>query len=473
MINSTYFGLLSGKILDDKFKILDDYLVIIIVFLSLLNMVGAIFFALLKITIVFNFGYFLLNWKKFGAHQILGIGICVPFAWAMVIGMINLNVGVEYEIPLFIFAPLGYWLVFARKRGEFFLRNLAFACLVATVYQVAVFFVLLGIPSLREQQFFSQNTGFILQYFDGYNKVYSSQATQLVFLLPFVVLLQNYKNTVLTIVLSFLCLVASFIMARKAIIVSAAMLYICLLAFYSCMRPKDWLRTICMVFAPPLIAIMAFPVLMGSDLGRYAEDFALGTGASIAMDSGSIEQRLTEGKKNSSIGTAPATEVEHNVCDPKLLRDNSQAYGGSVRLNQMRLLLAEISAAPWFGHGAGHVIANCVRAETTPWRFELAWLGLTMNFGFVGLLVIVSVYVFLLSMLLPISSDFLKRVVPAVSNLKRVGELPAHFSVPLLAGSVSFLVASLTNPYMMSVETIWVLFLPHLCVAQFGEVVDL
>lgn len=117
--------------------------------------------------------------------------------------------------------------------------------------------------------------------------------------------------------------------------------------------------------------------------------------------------------------------------------------GALIRRAQTIVLLDEMSKFPVFGTGFGYVIQTCIRSEGQPWRFELGLLSLTMNVGIFGMLVYAIAYLWWLWLAV------------------RQGLLMEK-TFPLIAGSILFIACSATNPYIFSVENIWIYFIPYL-----------
>ncbi|WP_417559374.1 O-antigen ligase family protein [Marinomonas sp.] len=117
------------------------------------------------------------------------------------------------------------------------------------------------------------------------------------------------------------------------------------------------------------------------------------------------------------------------------------------RTHQFFSLLDGISKNPVFGSGAG-AAANYSRSSDQPWAYELSYIALIFQYGFLGffLYVIGVLYIFF-------------RMLEIVKSKNAPNDLKIFISA-FLCGLVSFLVANATNPYLGKFDYMWVIFVP-------------
>lgn len=116
-----------------------------------------------------------------------------------------------------------------------------------------------------------------------------------------------------------------------------------------------------------------------------------------------------------------------------------------VRMEQFSALIDGWLKRPFFGHGLGSGVEGVIRDSDSPWAYELTYVAILFQVGIVGFLI----YTVALSWLF----------VRSVILIRRINEA-AMLLLPLLAGSVGFLLATATNPYLLKFDYLWVIFLP-------------
>lgn len=117
--------------------------------------------------------------------------------------------------------------------------------------------------------------------------------------------------------------------------------------------------------------------------------------------------------------------------------------GGDERVMQLSSLIDGIIESNFLGVGHG-VSALVVRNEINPWKYELLWVSTVFHVGLIGFF-IYAIPVFL------VSFTFI--------NLKRLKKLN-DYDVFVMAGFVSILLASNTNPYLQSFDFQWMFVFP-------------
>lgn len=123
---------------------------------------------------------------------------------------------------------------------------------------------------------------------------------------------------------------------------------------------------------------------------------------------------------------------------------SSGSQDDAVRFAAASALLESWMAAPLFGHGFGAVLEGVVRNEESPWRFEVQYHLIANATGFVGL----GLYGFATINL------FARAVAATRRHYDRFA-----FMVPVLAGTISVLIANATNPYLHTPGRYWMFFL--------------
>ncbi|MNJ34075.1 hypothetical protein D3C77_287730 [compost metagenome] len=113
------------------------------------------------------------------------------------------------------------------------------------------------------------------------------------------------------------------------------------------------------------------------------------------------------------------------------------------RVYQFNALLDGIYKNPLLGAGAG-AVADYIRSEEMPWAYELFYVSMLFQYGFLGFAVYAIGVLFL--------------VVFLTQEVRRKGR--DTFEFYYLSGLISFLLASATNPYLAKFDYMWVLFVP-------------
>lgn len=113
------------------------------------------------------------------------------------------------------------------------------------------------------------------------------------------------------------------------------------------------------------------------------------------------------------------------------------------RVWQFDALMDGFWQAPIFGSGAG-AVASYVRTPEMPWAYELFYVSMLFQYGLLGC----SVYFCGVALLLA----FL------IKHVRIKGR--CSFEFYYLAGFISFLLATATNPYLGKFDYMWVIFIP-------------
>jgi O-antigen ligase/polysaccharide polymerase Wzy-like membrane protein len=114
------------------------------------------------------------------------------------------------------------------------------------------------------------------------------------------------------------------------------------------------------------------------------------------------------------------------------------------RRAQFVALLRGWAEHPFFGHGFG-TAAEVIRNADRPWEYELQYAMLLFHTGLFGAALYASGVVWVFAQLV--------RVI-------RGGGAAGVQAIPVAVGSLMFLVANATNPYLQAYGQLWTLFLP-------------
>lgn len=136
-------------------------------------------------------------------------------------------------------------------------------------------------------------------------------------------------------------------------------------------------------------------------------------------------------------------EKMHNILNFSTNESNLE------RVYQFNSLLDGISESPIFGHGAG-AAADYSRSASQPWAYELSYVALVFQYGFLGFMLYFAGVLYLVFNLIRMCSNRLMQ-----RDIRT-------FLVAYLVGMISFLIANATNPYLGKFDYMWVIFLPVL-----------
>jgi O-antigen ligase len=115
------------------------------------------------------------------------------------------------------------------------------------------------------------------------------------------------------------------------------------------------------------------------------------------------------------------------------------------RREQYTALLDGWMQAPLIGSGLGATTHQSIRSQLMPWAYELYYLDLLFQTGFVGFAAYTA----------GVGWIYLCGI-----RIIRSGGIGSQYMVPVLVGLSGFLIANATNPYLARFDGIWVIFLP-------------
>lgn len=110
---------------------------------------------------------------------------------------------------------------------------------------------------------------------------------------------------------------------------------------------------------------------------------------------------------------------------------------------QFTALWDGFASSPIFGLGAG-AAAEYARSEDMPWAYELYYVSMLFQYGILGTAIYAAGIVFLTLFL--------------ILQVRKKGR--KSFEFYYLAGFLSFLIASATNPYIAKFDYMWIIFIP-------------
>ncbi|MDW5443938.1 hypothetical protein [Polaromonas sp. SM01] len=413
--------------------------------LSLLYTSTTLFFYCLKALLAISVVRIFL--ERFGRDRYWPLNwlIIVPGLWGAIYGFSSGNIGARSEFALFVMAPIVYLLVF--HRPAFALLSLKYmepALKAICAANLLVFYFLFFTESGSLRALLEAATLFRIQFPDGYTKVYTLQITPLIFLLPVMAAYYYFKQSWVNFLLFTAALLMALLSGRKAILVLFTALSVCTLLCHV-FRHRD-LRAAAKLVAPWALALVIFPQIAAFERATYVQ----------AMFNSFPELGDSVKRRDRQMPFDPMLKQQGAFANLYALRSNacamenylgtglaSDKLGAVVRQAQITTLVKEVAIKPWFGKGLGYVTVDCIRSEQQPWRFELTYLGMALHIGLVGISIFALVY--------------LRWVKKALSPL-----LPRQMTVPLLCGSVFFVICSASNAYILSVEYLWIFFIPFL-----------
>ena len=123
----------------------------------------------------------------------------------------------------------------------------------------------------------------------------------------------------------------------------------------------------------------------------------------------------------------------------RFLGDNTQ-LSDSIREGQYIALIKEIWVSPFMGKGFGGFVPNLIRDELNPYSYELQWLSFLMQFGFIGIFILL-LHIF--------SILFFKFPQEKTSNFSINHEF-RNASVSLILLYIAWLSSGFTNPLLLS-----------------------
>jgi O-antigen ligase len=341
---------------------------------------------------------------------------CTVGAVLVLIGVLRGRPGALSLLPVYVVWPAVYCLLAAGATRTVDLRRvvgtLVVAALLIEAYACSYLLWARGIlpPALYLPLDLGQEVGF----YGGYVEFNLYSITSLVFLVPFLIglLIVTPRD--------------ERVPLGRPLVALAALLGIAVVLLSG--RRALWL----VVAGSPVVAL-----LLRRELPRHAT---------------AVPVRVLAAGAGVAVAAAYAGLVATGALDLSRLRlalsdafDFSSSEGQARGPSQLVALLSGWADEPFFGAGLGAVAPGVVRSLDQPWAYELSYAALLFHVGVVGL----AVYAY--------------GAVWTARQCRRVLRDGGPLAAPLaavLVGTVCFLVANGTNPYLQKFDSLWVLFLP-------------
>lgn len=379
-----------------------------------------VFFYALKLNLFINI---LFNFKsiiKYTKNNFIDFLILAPAVWAAFLGYFNKNPGLYYEFKLYFIAPLCFLIIFRKITKDQFEKLHTIFLICAWIIIGFIALQLLPFHSTKLVQKLAASSHFLIQTFNGYMKMLFDQSASLFFITPYFLtrfLLKDKNYNPLT---TLLLVTITLLTGRKAVIASCLLIMI-ILNFIQILKYRKFFaiyRSVIICLVSFFLYSLVYQTNLQSMKKMFMDGFKFQNNAVILDINSQIEPTYYE-------------------------QISSDANGALVRKYQFVKLSEEIAKAPFFGHGLGYVIKNYTRSETIPWRFELTYLGVILNIGILGFIVFIFNY-----------SINLYRALMSTN-------IPFLDLISVSIASMSYLLCSFTNPYIMSPMFLWIFFLPY------------
>ena len=327
----------------------------------------------------------------------------VGFGWS-VYGYIVGNPGALRVLTVMVVYPVLFVVLGMIYQGETegLKRFFIFAALVLMVLDLAYVFCQVLVPGNLLSQVFAliYDGSAVVDSVQGYIKFTLPNVTSMIFLIPF--------------------LMCRFMSEKFSFRVFIALMGLCMLVLLSGRR-----ALLVTVFAGPIIAYLLTVGAIASNRSSY---WKIAVIASVFMMFGFVFYSLYPDYLVDKI--ASITNFEDNSSNLE-------------RVWQFNSLMEGFWQYPAVGQGAG-AVASYVRTPDMPWAYELFYVSMLFQYGVIGF----SMYVIGVAML----------VMFLMKQVRLKGR--ASFEFYYLAGFISFLLATATNPYLAKFDYMWVIFIP-------------
>ncbi len=120
-------------------------------------------------------------------------------------------------------------------------------------------------------------------------------------------------------------------------------------------------------------------------------------------------------------------------------------YVENVRVETFRHLMNKWLESPLFGYGSGAHDPDYYRSDLTPWNYEIFYVYFLFSFGLIGIVL----YGFGIYFIYKSCMDIFKSK-----------SVYAGYALSSLFGMIAFLIGSATNPYLLKLESLIVIFIP-------------
>lgn len=364
-------------------------------------------FPLLILVIIISF-FHLIGERK--SIRITGIFISIFFLFicfgldGILVGILRSN-NISWIMPnarIFLFWGVVYLILCSAltstKLFPMLFKVLIFVNLLVGVYNLLLFFSSVGIPGLSWLSVIDSSGRIGLH--EGYVQITSSNFGSLIFTMPFCLtlfLFGNKKSKFLDI--SLVVSIISILLSGRRILF-LAFLILPIIYFIYGLKIKRF------QFKVGMRIVMSIGIII---IGLFLfRDY---------LNLSSLISRFNEGFSDSS--------------------DN-------IRSVQIVELYKGFLNHPIFGSGFGIGVSTVVRDLSNPWLYEVVYLMFLFNTGIVGAVIFIS----MIAMIWLSAKKFI--------TLKIDGQ---PFMFALFSGFFCFLIANFSNPYLLSFEFLWTIFI--------------
>lgn len=349
----------------------------------------------------------------------------IGIVW-VTIGVLNDNPGALPVAPLYTIYPLAYLAFINQLSNRRYLIALSYMFVISCglVVTLDIGFVLEKLGVIPGTLFSSLgNRNLFGALVSGDPSYGSNRMSMSLFYIPAFVALVIYKHrqrdssgiVILSYVLLAGFLILMLLSNRRAVYVVALASPVIALALHGFVRQQIYSRNRLSHMLPAL-AVFCAVVVWTISQGFFSTDYF-----DVILDN-FLEGFEIQGTRLSGSSIARARELQTYVL-----------FEGWVE-------------QPWIGTGHG-ATADVIRNLKTPWAFELTYLQILYHTGIVGLLLYAAGVAWIMAKLVEIMQTY------------KWYRLHAYV---LLNGMIGFLLGSVSNPYLLSFDRIWVIFIPVL-----------
>ena len=354
-------------------------------------------------------------------RTVVGLGVAYAFVGAgyVGLGLLRHNPGAVAEARVFVLWPIVFVALVGGIDSVRALRWIDHVLLVAAlaIGLYSLDFVLVSLKWLPAWAFYDLRQDARIVFYPGYVQFNLNSLASLFFLTPYLMArLADLQWEGSRLVRSLLVVSLVLTLAVTVFALRIALLVIVVLA------------------APALILVVGLALPRARRL-PYLRRVVLGIGSVVILFLVVMSAAVATGH------ISPANVARQVVAGFDFAGSNP---GAQARNAQFFALTNGWLHSPLIGSGLG-AVASVVRSQSQPWAYELSYNALLFQTGILGTLV------------------YLGGVLWIFSNGGRIiaSESPLSRGLrPVLVGSVCFLLANATNPYLEKFDYMWVIFLP-------------
>jgi hypothetical protein len=334
------------------------------------------------------------------------------------LGLINHNSGALAEARVFVVWPIIYLMLIAAIDDAVAFRwidhTLLLAALAISLYSLD--FIAVSLKWLPGFAFFDFQQDARVVFYSGYLQFNLNSLASLLFLTPYLVARavdlrpdERLLIRVLTIAALVLSLCITLLALRRALL-------------------------LLVVLATPIIIVALgrlLPGVEGHDYRRRSLTVlsVLGLASVVAIATATISGHLR-----------PLNVISELV---SAFDFSGGSPGAAIRGRELVALLEGWLQSPAIGRGFG-AVASFVRSPSQPWAYELSYNALLFQTGVIGGLLYLAGVIWIFWQAIGVM-----RRSPLSASLR-----------PVVVGSICFLLANATNPYLAKFDYLWTIFLP-------------